>query len=43
MRAEQMRSVAQAAQHANANVGLTGSNTQPAKQIGFGNEWATVD
>jgi hypothetical protein len=43
IRAEQMRSVAQAAQHANANVGLTGPNTQPPKQIGFGNEWATVD
>lgn len=43
MRANEMRSVAQAAQVANTNVGLNGPGTQPPRQIGFGNDWATVD
>jgi len=42
-RAHEMRSVAQAAHAANTNVGLHGPGTQPPRQIGFGNDWATVD
>lgn len=43
IRAHEMRSVAQAAQAANTNVGLAGPSTVPPKQIGFRDDWATVD
>lgn len=43
MRANEMRSVAQAAQIANTNVGLAGPSALAPKQIGFRDDWATVD
>lgn len=43
MRANEMRSVANAAKAANTNVGIAGPSGRPPKQIGFGDDWATVD